>query len=363
MFDRFECRNFKSLAGVRLDLSPLTVLVGPNGAGKSSVLEAMRLAASIGRKDRLLHGVSGLSRVAADPSEPVRLAMRSVGGDELRLGVVHGLPVRFAVALVAPTGVETELVTFDRVSLDALHTPRLDVFGPAAFLRLELSNLAAVSIPDEQPGLAEDGSGLASTLAWLKGAREEEFAQLVADLAAVVPGVTKIRTYREKVTARRMDRIEVDGSPMWRPVDETELGDRFEVEFSDGRSVPADLLSEGTLMALGLMTVLRVRGGAKLVLLDDLDRGLHIEAQARLVDALRGMMARDPELQIVCTTHSPYLLDRFDAGEVRVLALDEHRRTHARSLADHPDFEAWRFGLQTGELWASLGDAWVTGDP
>ena len=99
----------------------------------------------------------------------------------------------------------------------------------------------------------------------------------------------------------------------------------------------------------------------RLVLLDDIERGLHIEAQARLVDVLRSLMEIDPELQIVCTTHSPYLLDRFDASEVRVLELDANRHTHAQSLAAHPEFSRWKYGVQTGELWAALGSGWVAG--
>jgi predicted ATPase len=42
MLTRFYIDNFKCLANVTIDFSPLTVLVGPNGSGKSSVLEALR---------------------------------------------------------------------------------------------------------------------------------------------------------------------------------------------------------------------------------------------------------------------------------------------------------------------------------
>lgn len=42
-----------------------------------------------------------------------------------------------------------------------------------------------------------------------------------------------------------------------------------------------------------------------------------------------------------------------------MLALDSERRTHARPLTEHPDFGKWKFGTQTGELWAALGEDWV----
>ncbi|HEX2574678.1 MAG TPA: AAA family ATPase, partial [Polyangia bacterium] len=103
-------------------------------------------------------------------------------------------------------------------------------------------------------------------------------------------------------------------------------------------------------------------GAVRLLLLDDIDRGLHIAAQARLIDVLRKLLAARPDLQIVCTTHSPYLLSRCAPEEVRVMALDAERHTRVQRLVDHPRFEEVRYGFQTGEIWASFGEDWVIGD-
>lgn len=220
--------------------------------------------------------------------------------------------------------------------------------------------MSETTVPeDESPRTEYDGHGLASVLAWMKGAAEDELAGITTDLARVVPGVKRIRTLREKVSKRDMERITIDGQPVWRPVDSTLLGDRFELEFSNGASIPADLLSEGTVLALGLLTKLREPGRPRLVLLDDIDRGLHLAAQGELVAILRDILELQAGLQIVCTTHSPYLLDLFKPEEVRVMALDSARRTRVRALSEHPDIEKWKFGTQTGELWATLGEAWV----
>jgi predicted ATPase len=175
----------------------------------------------------------------------------------------------------------------------------------------------------------------------------------------VVAGVKRIRTLPERVARRQTEKLVIDGQPVFRPITETRLGDRFSIEFDDGSEVPADLLSEGTVLALGLLTKLREPLRPRLVLLDDIDRGLHLAAQAKLVEVLRGLLTLDPDLQIVCTTHSPYLLDLFEPADVRVLALDSARRTHARPLTEHPEFGKWKFGTQTGELWAALGESWV----
>jgi predicted ATPase len=230
----------------------------------------------------------------------------------------------------------------------------------AAYLTLDPSKMVKASVPDAgTPEMQVDGGGLASVLAWMKGAAEDEIALVTKDLCRVVPGVKRIRTFRQEIARRKHQKLDVDGQPVWRSVDEKVLGDRFELEFDDGHSVPADLLSEGTVLALGLLTKLREPTRPRMILLDDIDRGLHIEAQAKLVTVLRELLEEIPELQIVCTTHSPYLLDRFKPEEVRLLALDEKRHTKALTLTEHPEYEKWKFGTQTGELWAALGDGWV----
>jgi predicted ATPase len=381
MIDRVHFENFKSLANLTLELGRFTVLVGANGCGKSSVLQAIHLLSQTGIKTdgetEALHGrfgsiYGGLRApqriIYRGEAGKITLAMRGSDGDELRvvLNVSDPASALFAVdvdvgpdaplhAGISPFGRWTEklaaLLVHDRVRR----------FAPAAYLHLDASEMVLTSVPeDEVPRMEPDGSGLASVLAWMKGAAEDEIALITSDLRKVVAGVKRIRTLPERVTRQQTEKLVIDGQPVFRPVTETRLGDRFSIEFDDGPEVPADLLSEGTVLALGLLTKLREPSRPRLILLDDIDRGLHLAAQAKLVEVLRGLMTLDPELQIVCTTHSPYLLDLFEPADVRVLALDSARRTHARPLTEHPEFGKWKFGTQTGELWAALGESWVT---
>ncbi len=385
MIDRVHFERFKSLHDVTLELGRLTVLVGPNGCGKSSLLKGIELLSQAmsprrgekdagGFDDTFDHSFGGRQhpiRLTGSLPATMKLSARDVAGDELAL-TIHvprpghpdpaGDQISFLMSVDGPDGLLQAAIppTIEHSSL-APRNPRVVKFASVVYLHLDATRMTQTWVSkDAMPRMGFDGSGLASTLAWMKGAAEEELSQITRDLAQIVPGVTRIRTRRENVLQRRTERHELDGQPVWRQVDEISLGDRFEIEFDGHRPVPADLLSEGTVLALGLLTKLREPERPRLVLLDDIDRGLHIEAQGRLVGVLRALLEQDPELQIVCTTHSPYLLDRFDPSEVRVLALDEKRRTQACALTEHPEFEKWKFGSQTGELWAALGEAWVT---
>ena len=179
------------------------------------------------------------------------------------------------------------------------------------------------------------------------------------NLARVVPGVRRIRTLPAKVTLREVEPVTVGGQTWMHNRERKVLGARFEVEIRDLGWIPAKHLSEGTLLALGLITAVLGPDAANNLLLDDIDRGLHPQAQARLVQVLRQFQQERPELQVICTSHSPYLLDAFRLEEVRVMGLDAHGYSLCRSLADHPEAEKWRDMLRAGELWASTGEDWV----
>lgn len=386
MIERVQFENFKSLKKVAIDLGRLTVLVGPNGCGKSSVLQGMHLLSRTGislpderrhvfsRFHQVFQGWQAPDRLAS-PGRPTAmiLGMRSSGGDELKLKLFVQQPTGdnaynelqgVEVSLNGPA--DSSSITLpikdatQRPGLELLDDPRVKQFSSAVYLHLDANKMVPASVSqDVRPRMGADGAQLASALAWMKGAAEDELAEITRDLGRIVPGVKRIRTLRERTSLRRVEQIDVEGQPVWRPVTETVVSDRFEVEFQNGQAIRSELLSEGTVLALGLLTVVHEPQRPRLILLDDIDRGLHIEAQARLVEVLRDLMMLDPELQVVCTTHSPYLLDRFEPSEVRVLALDSNRHTKASTLSNHPEFEKWKFGTQTGELWAALGDAWV----
>jgi predicted ATPase len=137
------------------------------------------------------------------------------------------------------------------------------------------------------------------------------------------------------------------------------MGHRFALDMGPGRLVEADLLSEGTVLALGLLTALRRAESPRLVLMDDIDRALHSTAQVELVRCLRAIQKSRPELQIVCTSHSPDLLDQVSLEEVRVMALDKEGYARCGALSKHPESAQWRKMLRTGEFWASVGEDWI----
>jgi predicted ATPase len=119
------------------------------------------------------------------------------------------------------------------------------------------------------------------------------------------------------------------------------------------------MVSEGTLLVVGILATLLKPNRPRYLLLDDLDRALHPRAQDELVGVLRKMIADNPELQIVATSHSPYLLDCLRPEEVRLTTLRDDGSVACARLDQHPEFEKWKDEMAPGEFWSMVGESWV----
>jgi predicted ATPase len=97
------------------------------------------------------------------------------------------------------------------------------------------------------------------------------------------------------------------------------------------------------------------------LLLDDLDHGLHPKGQMHLVDFFHSLLQSEEfsESQIIATSHSPYVLNQLMPNEVRVMALRDDGSSICVPLSEHPEFDRWKDAMTPGEFWSHLGDDWV----
>lgn len=159
---------------------------------------------------------------------------------------------------------------------------------------------------------------------------------VVQDLAAIVPGFRGVRA---------------------RPV---RGGFELRFDFERGQDVPQEFVSTGTLYALLLLVVSRAETQTPVtVLVDDLDLALHPGAQEELVRRLVALAtAANGQLQIIATTHSPFVVDAAGPEKVWVLGPGPDGSV-ARRLDSHPDAKRALEVLTAGEFWSSVGEAWV----
>lgn len=339
-------RGFKALADVELDLEPLTVLVGPNASGKSTVLEGLDYVLQLAwpfysngaRKapSDMFQGPRAFDQLRTRPdASEMRLEVHALGG------LVHGV-----VARGDPDGEVTfKIITADgEVDARASAAIRLELRDLASVVRLRFSleQLMADSVPSSsEPVVENNGEGLASALAYIIGLRDGRIEAIEDGFHRVVPIAKRIRCVKARLSGQQG------------------LADRFEVELAGIGWLPPSALSEGTLLALALLCVLHGPARPKTVLLDDLDRALHPRAQASIIAVIRGVQRAAGGIQVICTSHSPYLLDCLEPQEVRIMKVTDSGLALCRKLTDHPDWEKWKGSMRPGEFWGSVGEDWI----
>jgi predicted ATPase len=356
MIHRAKFQNFKALRDVEITFdSRLTVLVGPNGSGKTSVLQGIQILSqsAVGGDDsfRQILGTIGTCMVKGAPIDSLRLEGDVVQGERTVAVIIQ--PTASVPGEFRPVNWHGSL---SRLFSDLRRgqKPRLssewytnvpggevtDEFGPAALLRLNPQALANPCSPNGiPPTLAPTGDGLAAVLAYLALNQPEQLDVLAGVLRSVIPQVEKIR----------FDLQEADRGYAYVML----------LDVRGTKGVPANLVSSGTLLALALLTAIMSAQRPKILLCDDLDHGLHPKAQMELIGVLRKLLVKYPDLQIVATSHSPYILNQLEWNEVWVTGLRDDGTATCARLADHPEVEKWREAMTPGEFWSHVGDDWV----
>ena len=360
MIHRAKFQNFKALRDVEVTFdSRLTVLVGPNGSGKTSVLQGM-------------HALSQLAVVAgsdADVALPRLTEYLSIGasGNDFLIDIRGSRPAlddyhieveRQEAGQIKGTlsavigGPLAEWCVLSRYTNGQWHEPwrqhqllpedskRFDV---TAFIRFSAGQLAVPTlIRTYPPQIAKDGAGLAATLSHIKAKYPERFDKIIDAFRRVIPNVKGVRFDKEVVPQSDI------------------YGDILLVDYKGVEGVKASHVSSGTLFALGLLTVALGPDSANVILLDDLDHGLHPKAQMELIDVFRGLIAQNPDLQIIATAHSPYILNQLEWNEVLVTSLQDDGSAICKPLTDHPETERWREAMTPGEFWSTFYEDWLT---
>ena len=375
MIQKVSFRNFKAYRSLELELEHFTVLVGPNASGKTTLLNGLHFvsrAAEYIHADRTGHMEQDQALHSHGVNSPVEFMVSGVWEGTVGLvrlrGVTYNVPtgnrgveekLRFEV--FGEWGgqdfpLQTEIRGGGPEAAEARFKPSLSVLrnamGATAVLRFEPRKLMDASYSvEENPALQSDGGGLASVLAHLKLSHDEVFDEIESALRQIVPAVRRIRLERVLVTQTQSSRPTSPGSSVW--------GNRIVLDMQGAKGVPADAAGEGTLMALGLLAVVKGTTKPRLVLLDDIELGLHPTAQGKLIEVLRKIQEHDPELQIVARSHSPFILNYLDPKEVRMTFLAENGFARCEKLTAHPEFERWKDLMSPGEFWSTVGESWV----
>ncbi len=382
VLERLRVKNFRSLVDVDLSFDRLIVLVGANGSGKSTVIDVVRFvrdALTRSLDDAILDrsGIASIRRWSPGgaPDVTIQLWLRGANWDA-EYSFVIGSEQRGAWRVKAENLRITQTPS-DRVGEYVIEQPTLEfhvkegkldhaleglghiaerlptLISTNTLLMPQLRLLSFMRAPDEmyrffadmsfhtiypnslrepqKPGndypLDERGQNLASVLRSLQQ-NHDSYALLNDALGRVVEGV---RSYTVRpiggFLVTRLQHTAMEG----------------------GRRGPAFDLSQesdGTLRMLGILTALYQEPARSILTIEEPELTIHPGALGVLCDVILEASARS---QVIVTTHSPDLIDRFPTNSLRVV--DKHDGvTRVGSVSDDQRDVIARHLFSPGEL-------------
>jgi predicted ATPase len=326
MIESIEFKNFKALKDTTLPLSPFTLIIGPNGSGKSTAMQSLQL----------MRG-----KISVEYSQIVSAGLRS-GADQL-VRIVLNWNDKYSETKTLIDWIPSQRGPRHIRSYRALNEDEMKALTKIlATIRVYSFEAKAIAMPTRlQPyiELGENGSNLAIVLDQLRDQEPERFEALNEEIGRLLPEFDRILFETPNEGTRAVLLRTREGH----------------------HKIAAKDLSEGTLLALALLTLAYIPDPPPIICIEEPDRGIHPRLLRDVKDALNRLAypesvgeKRRP-VQVIATTHSPYFLDLYkDFPEQVVIANKIGQEVKFERLSDRPHYEEI---IQD----ASLGDAWYTG--
>lgn len=337
MLKKIRLIDFKSFVDEGVELAPLTLLVGANASGKSNFLDAIRFFQ--GATLDLAPGevLDGEKRSGPDAWPGIRGRAEEaarIGTDsftvEVWFDVYSTITIRHSMAyrtLPIPKLEETLLKALEDgssvpVSEDDYVEYRLHL---KATLHQELTYLSIK--PSGMRGYGRRGYPL--------GTGGQNVSGVLADLSKNPENKKALVAWLAEICAPEI--IDLDF------LEVKELGDVMAMFVEKGgKRISARSISDGTLHFLGTLLALRTAEPGSILLIEEIETGLHPTRIRLLVEYLEAV-TRERQIQVIATTHSPVVLQWLSGESLRNTIVfgrvPDREGTIMRRIGDLPHFE------------------------
>lgn len=282
MLREIQVYNYRSIRNATIKLSPFTLLIGANGTGKSNLLKLLR-----------------------DLSEPSGHSQSDASLDKK----FYYSEIEKQKHITYPLEEQAFLIRSDKD--DFYISEGVSEVNSGTIYERELKDVKIFSLNPQaagsgetltlSPKVEEDGQGIVRVLDSLKtGDREDLFHKIETILKTHVPEIEKLSFVPGNLTKS----LQVRENNIPKPVAVSDL-------------------SEGTQLALQIITILHQEQKPSLICIEDIDKGLHPRLFQNIVQLCFDLTAEDDSIQIIATTHNPYLIDEFKGHESAVVIVEK----------------------------------------
>ncbi len=373
MIKELKVRNWKSFEEATLYIDPLTVIIGTNASGKSNVLDALLFLQRVSSSVGIFQAINGDASVSAlrggaewvcrKPKKNFELEVIAEGANkkqefryllQVEVNGTRAEVFREELTLLTygPRSRSPKEKSLYRTKQEESSSPgiptyfstgtqgygkRVDLNRSHVVLcqtetmnlrkeiqdatRLVLSQLQRIFVFDPIPShmrqfapfsdrLLADGSNIAGVLAGLETPRKKDVEATLTKYLKALPERDIKRVWTEPVGKFQTDAM---------------LYCKEGWEGTAVHEIDARGMSDGTLRYLAIVTALLTREPGSLLVIEEVDNGLHPSRAHILVEMLK-TLGRERSIDVIVTTHNPSLLDAAGVKMVPFITV-AHRDT------------------------------------
>jgi hypothetical protein len=199
--------------------------------------------------------------------------------------------------------------------------------------------------------MESSGFGLALCLDDILGYDRDLFVRLESRFKSIFPEVASVKLLPEPAFRAASDTSWA--VPLLAHADGKGIYFQFR---GSSKLVPASQASEGLLLVLAYLTLLHLPRPPRVLLIEEPENGIHPQRLQQVIEILRDLIKSQTRMQVLLTTHSPYMLDLLTPDEVTLCqkepdgSVSVHRLSESKSVREQLDL----FSL--GEIWTAEGD-------
>lgn len=341
MITKIRLQNWKSFEDSSLYIDSLGILIGTNASGKSNVLDAFAFLRAVGEGKSLMDAIQivrgGEDWIIRRGENTFCISVEIEDQDktyivDLRVRK-NGNSFQYSTCQIHLKDDEENADSHSGKFSDSSHGIVWEVFGiPVSldFLPMIYQNFRNVFILDPVPAkmrdyckvskeLKSDGSNTAGVLCALEPAEKMKVEELLSNYVRPLPERDINKVISVPIGLNKTDAM-LYCYEDWNPE----------------QPVDARGMSDGTLRFTAIVVALLTAKPHSLLLIEEVDNGLHPSRAKELVDMLKEL-SHKRQVDVLCTTHNPVLLDELGNRMipfVSYITRDREGNSHVNLLED-----------------------------
>jgi len=316
---KIRVKNFKSFKDLELNLGKVNILIGANASGKSNFVQIFRFLRDI-VKDGLENAISLQGEIKYLRNVNINIS------ENLLIEIIIAtkeIPYSVFIEFTEDGYGYCRIVNNNHI---VEYKPNKNGPGKTIYFNIEetlaLNNgltieksdgsidFKSICICDFDPKLSKMAVPI-----FVKSDLEENGSNLVIFIKKILDDPEKKKMFMNLVNylLPYVKDIKVD------KFTETHFHIRIKETYSDKHYLPAPLISDGTINALGLIVALYFQE-SPLVIIEEPDKGFHPSLISKVMDMMKEASRKK---QIIVTTHNPVMVKHADPEDVFLVSRDK----------------------------------------